>query len=241
MLVWQINSVSPSLSLLIFHGTNIFEQDQHYQHTTHLTVWWRRSARSSYRTRLGCYVFDFQGPHGLNFTMTVLALATISFRSLLSPALIWMVTSFSDFGYMLKSMEYRSSYVACLKLQPLLPLGVGYLVGARRKGGQQVAYLTGIPAAHPCWHLTMTRCQGRRSCAVQYMPLVSKDWGEDCELLMFLVNCLWMDLQAKDSSLQDGRNVSEKQTNVRLLQSVRTKTKTKQKRREINYLVPTGL
>ena len=57
---------------------------------------------------------------------------------------------------MLKNMEYRSSYLylACLKLQPLLSLGVGCLVGARRKGGQQVAYLTAIPAVHPCWHLT---------------------------------------------------------------------------------------
>ena len=37
------------------------------------------------------------------------------------------------------------------------------------------------------------------------------------------------DLLAKDSSLEDGRNVSEQQTNVRLSQSVHTKTKTKQK------------
>lgn len=44
--------------------------------------------------------------------------------------------------------------MACLKLQPLLSLGIGCLVGARRKSGQQVACLTGIPAVHPCWHLT---------------------------------------------------------------------------------------
>lgn len=43
---------------------------------------------------------------------------------------------------------------------------------------------------------------------------------------MFLVSCQ-NDLQAKDSPLEDGRNVSGKQTNVRLSQSVHTKAKTK--------------
>jgi len=72
----------------------------------------------------------------------------------LSPALIRIVTPFSGFEYMLKNMEYQSRYLSYLKLQPLLSLGVGCLVGARRKGGQQVACLTGIPATHPCWYLT---------------------------------------------------------------------------------------
>lgn len=48
------------------------------------------------------------------------------------------------------------------------------------------------------------------------------------------------DLQAKDSSLEGGRNVSEKQTNVRLLQSVHTKAK-KLFHAFLFYLVPTGL
>lgn len=85
VLVWEINSVSPSLSLFEFHGTNTFEQWPTPSEYNTLTVWWWSSTRTSYRTRLGFYVCDFQPLYGLNSTVTVLGFAIISFRSLFSP------------------------------------------------------------------------------------------------------------------------------------------------------------
>lgn len=76
--------------------------------------------------------------------------------------------------------------------------------------------------------LQMAKRQGRGSCAAQCMSVVSRHPGESWETQMFLVSCQ-NELQAKDSPLGDDGNVSGKQTNVRLSQSVRTKTKTKQK------------
>lgn len=57
---------------------------------------------------------------------------------------------------------------------------------------------------------------------------------------MFLV-CCQNDLQAKDSPLEDVGNVSGKQTNVRLSQSVHTKTKTQQKSVKYIFSYPWGL
>lgn len=102
-------------------------------------------------------------------------------------------------------------------------------MGARRNSGQQIAYLTGIPSAHPCWHLTNDKMSRKKKlCCAIYATSQQRLRRELCTANVsskLSVN----DLQAKDSSLEDGRNVSEKQTNVRLLQSVHTKTKTKQK------------
>lgn len=76
--------------------------------------------------------------------------------------------------------------------------------------------------------LQMAKHQGRGVCAAQCVSAVSRHRGEGWETQMFLVSCQ-NELQAKDSPLEDDGNVSGKQTNVRLPQSVRTKTKTKQK------------
>lgn len=151
------------------------------------TVWWRRSTRASYRTRLGCYACDFQPPHGLISTVTVLGFATINFIFLfcLCPGLdgnpvfgLWVWTEEHGILKQLSGLSHTPVLTISMCWMPC-----GWWTASCLWLEYQLCIFLNT--------LQKTRRQGRRSCAVQYMPLVSKDWGKDCELQMFLVSCLW--------------------------------------------------
>lgn len=114
-------------------------------------------------------------------------------------------------------------------------------MGTRRKSGQQIAYLTGIPSAHPCWHLTNDRMSRKKKlCCAIYATSQQRLRRELCTANVsskLSVN----DLQAKDSSLEDGRNVSEKTNKCETVAICSHQDKNKTKKREKNYLLPTGL
>lgn len=132
LLFWEINSISPSVPLFVFGGISMFKQ------------WPMLSAYSTVGEKLHQHFLEDKA------RVSCLWLPANSWsyfpcdsirvcHNLASDpsALIWKLTPFSGFGCVLKDMKSQRNYLACLKLQPLISPGVGCLVGARRRGGQQ--------------------------------------------------------------------------------------------------------
>lgn len=184
VLVWEIISVSPLL--FVFHGTNIFEYWPALSGYM-FTVWWRSSTRASYRTRQGCYACDFQPPHGLISTVTVLGFAIINF------GFLFCLCLGLDGNPVFRFWVCAEEHAILKQLSGLSQIAVLAISMCWMSCGRWTASCLWLEYRLCIFAIALqkTRCQGRRSCAVQYMPLVSKGWGKDCELQMFLVNCLW--------------------------------------------------
>lgn len=181
---------------------------------------------------------DFQTHHGLNFRVdSIKIFPRLALAPSPSPALVWILSTMSGLGCLLKNTEYGHGYLALLKLQLSLSAGMGFLVGARRNGKQQVAYLKCRQhVLADMWQ--MARCQVRRSSAVQHAHLISKDLRQRLWTTKASSELSAYYLQIKDFSLERGRNVSHLFVFQKPLQSVHTKTQTKCR---THYLMPTGL
>lgn len=197
-------------------------------------MWWRSSTRASYRTRLGCYVCDLQPSHGLSATVTALLFAIISFRSLFS--------SCSDLESNLIFRLWEcgiQEQLSSLSHIAAFTVSRCWMSFGSEEERWTANFLSGILAVRPCWHLTNDETSRKMKLrhAIYATSQQRLRWGLRTVNVSSKLSV--NDLQAKDSSLEDGRNVSEKQTNV--LQSVHTKTKNKPKKAWNKYLVPTGL